>query len=213
MPTPPRTDRSAGPRPPPLTWAAVLLVPLWAGVVVAGFVVLGGYEATPGLAGGPALDWPPTSRILRALDQPSLLVFAHPQCPCTRTTLDELAVIMTRCKGRVRAYVLFYAPSGEPPAWAHTASWEDAERIPGVEVLADPDGAESVQFGAETSGHVLLFSSDGRLQFTGGITGARGHAGDNPGRAAVITLVTGGVSETRRTPVFGCPIFGAGRRP
>jgi hypothetical protein len=42
--------------------------------------------------------------------------------------------------------------------------------------------------------------------FSGGITDARGHAGDNDGRDAVEAYLTGGVPGCTQTPVFGCPI-------
>jgi hypothetical protein len=44
------------------------------------------------------------------------------------------------------------------------------------------------------------------LLFAGGITAARGHAGDNAGRSAIETLLAGGRPGYDRTPVFGCPI-------
>ena len=38
-----------------------------------------------------------------------------------------------------------------------------AAAIPGVKVLSDVHGVEATRFGAETSGHTLLFDRDGRL--------------------------------------------------
>ena len=52
-------------------------------------------------------------------------------------------------------------------------------------MLRDDDGAEARRFGAETSGQTLLYDARGALAFSGGITGARGHAGDNAGRASL----------------------------
>jgi hypothetical protein len=53
---------------------------------------------------------------------------------------------------------------------------------------------------------VLLYDRAGQLQFTGGITGSRGHAGDNTGRDSVIRLLTGGGAARRHAFVYGCPI-------
>ena len=121
--------------------------------------------------------------------------------------------IMTRCRGRLDARILFYKPADAPPGWELTDSWRDAERIPGVRVAVDPDGAEAARFGVETSGHALLYDPAGQLLFSGGLTAARGHAGDNPGRSAVVALVMGGTPEVRRTSVFGCPLSAAGADP
>ena len=44
--------------------------------------------------------------------------------------------------------------------------------------------ARRQRFGAETSGQTLLYDRDGRLLFSGGTTGSRGHDGDNAGFAS-----------------------------
>jgi hypothetical protein len=48
----------------------------------------------------------------------------------------------------------------------------------------------------------LLFASNGNLLFNGGITGSRGHAGDN----AIISLVNNQEPARTRTLVFGCAL-------
>jgi hypothetical protein len=53
----------------------------------------------------------------------------------------------------------------------------------------------------------LLYSAGGERLFSGGITFARGHAGDNAGRAAIEAWSTGSPPGYRETPVFGCPII------
>ena len=45
---------------------------------------------------------------------------------------------------------------------------------------------------------------------SGGITGSRGHVGDNAGQAALIDLLGRGAADRSRTSVFGCPLFAAG---
>lgn len=44
----------------------------------------------------------------------------------------------------------------------------------------------------------------------GAITGARGHYGDNDGRAAVVAHLRGTGNPPFAQPVFGCPLFAAG---
>ena len=58
-----------------------------------------------------------------------------------------------------------------------------------------------------TSGHALLFDRDGHLLFSGGITPARGHEGDNFGASAIAARLAGRPAPAE-TPVFGCPIAG-----
>jgi hypothetical protein len=83
-----------------------------------------------------------------------------------------------------------------------------AAEIPGVSVLSDPDGAEARRFGAQTSGHTLLFDHTGRLLFSGGITQSRGHAGDNAGESAIVSLINTQAADQTKTQVFGCSLFG-----
>ena len=75
------------------------------------------------------------------------------------------------------------------------------------------EGREAARFGAATSGQTFLYDARGGLLFSGGITGARAHAGDNAGRSAVVTLLNGtGGPAAPRTSVFGCPLFDRGER-
>ena len=75
-----------------------------------------------------------------------------------------------------------------------------------MKVVFDPDGVEARRFGAETSGHTLLFGADGRLLFSGGITASRGHAGDNAGESAIVALVNNQTPTRTQTLVFGCSL-------
>jgi hypothetical protein len=148
----------------------------------------------------------PESHIVPATDRPTLVMVAHPRCPCTAASVGELAQIMARLQGKVATYVLLVTPKNAGHAWDDTSLRRSAESIPGVTVVFDIDGAEAGRFGAETSGHTLLFASDGKLLFSGGITGSRGHAGDNAGESAIISLVNNQEPPRTRTLVFGCAL-------
>jgi hypothetical protein len=52
----------------------------------------------------------------------------------------------------------------------------------------------------------VLYNSDGQLLFSGGITGARGHEGDNAGEDLVIAGLNGQNVGFQHTPVFGCSL-------
>jgi hypothetical protein len=82
-----------------------------------------------------------------------------------------------------------------------------ARSLPETEVLVDPDGREALRFGARTSGHVVLYGVDGSLQFSGGITDGRGHAGDSEGGQTLLAWLRDGVAERRTAPVYGCPLL------
>jgi hypothetical protein len=200
----------------------------WAAAVAFGSTRLLNYEFMPGAAGTPSRSWPadprslwargpapccapppdirPNRRVPAERVDATLVMVAHPRCPCTRASIAELAHIMAYARQSVAAYVLFYRPGTFPPGWERTDLWRSAAAIPGVTVIADPDGRQAQRFGVVTSGHVLLYDRAGKLLFTGGITGSRGHAGDNDGADSVIRLLSHGGAARRHTCVYGCPI-------
>jgi hypothetical protein len=114
---------------------------------------------------------------------------------------------MDKLNGRVAAHVLFAQPKERDERWEKTSQWTSAERIPGVLVHGDPAGQEAARFGAKTSGQVVVYSPAGKLLFAGGITGARGHMGDNAGLARIVSLVRPGSADRTASSVFGCPLF------
>jgi hypothetical protein len=183
-----------------------LLGVAWLACVAFGMRVLLRYESTPGRVGAVGVNWPAVSAIPRTEPKPALVMFAHPHCPCTRASIGELAQIMADTGGKLDATVLFIKPKGAGTDWDDTELRRSAAAIPGVKVLTDPDGSEARRFGAETSGHTLLFDGTGALLFSGGITASRGHAGRNDGESAIISAVNGKQTTRERTPVFGCSL-------
>jgi hypothetical protein len=137
-----------------------------------------------------------------ATEKPTLIVFIHPRCACTRATLGELSWILTRAGRSVAAHALIYRPLKAAGGWERTDLWHTAAAL-GVEVLADPDGEQARRFGAATSGTVVVYAPTGGLLYRGGITGERGHEGDNAGRRAVLDAVAGRPG-LDRGPAFGC---------
>jgi hypothetical protein len=121
--------------------------------------------------------------------------------------MEELARIMARASGMVDARVIFFCPPNPTADWTDSDLVRSAKAIPGLSVEFDPGGAKARQFGAPTSGLTLLYDRSGKLRFSGGITAARGHAGDNDGEDAVLDLIINhDPSPRRRHPVFGCAL-------
>lgn len=179
----------------------------WLLAVGAGFVVLWNYQNASGRVGVTPQHWPAGTRIALAHDRATLIMFAHPRCPCTQAGIEELNRLLARSQGRVAAQVLFFKPGKAPADWTQTRLRQSAAAIPGVTVHEDLEGAQARLFGAETSGHVLLYDTRGQLLFQGGITGGRGHAGDNAGEQAVVSLLAGQAASLKQTRVFGCSLL------
>jgi hypothetical protein len=192
----------------------------WIAAVAVGLSRLLAYESAPGDSGLSPRRWPARSRLRRDPYRPTLVMIAHPRCPCTRASLAELSRAMVRCSDRAAVHVLFVVPPGVPRGWERADLWRQAAAIPVARVHRD-DGSEARLFGARTSGHVALYDARGTLLYSGGITAARGHEGDNAGSRAVVRLIRAASAAAPRrsrsepgaeslepgaTYVFGCPL-------
>jgi len=182
---------------------------LWLAVVVGGTILMSRYANTPGVAGPAPKAWPLASQIPFDASRPTLVMFAHPRCPCTQASLGELEVLLARVPDAVNVRVVFLKPAETDTNWEKAALWRRASAIPGVSVYTDHAGIEARRFHAGTSGQTLLYDRSGALRFQGGITLSRGHAGDNPGRSALEEILRAGHSNQIETPVFGCSLFEA----
>ncbi|MBA4107869.1 MAG: RedB protein [Pirellula sp.] len=177
------------------------LAAVWLAVTIGGMVVMANHSMTAGRRLTASLYWPPESRISRPVGSACLLMFVHPDCPCTRASLGELEKLLTRHGDHVHARIV---------AYCHTdaASNQSSHEFYGVTTTLDSAGTEAKCFHVATSGQVLLYDADGKLQFSGGITSARGHAGDSDGAEAIDAILRSETPAVRRTPVYGCSIAG-----
>ena len=184
-----------------------LLLVVWLSVVACGMALMWSYNHKPGQAAVAPARWPVESRLLQSARRFTLVLVAHPKCPCTRATIEELSKLLAHTSGRLDAYMLFVQPKGSPEGWHRGDLWNSASSIPGVKVVLDDDGVEANRFDAHVSGQVLLYDENGNLVFHGGITESRGQVGDNAGRTAIESLVNQGASDRDQSLVFGCPLF------
>jgi hypothetical protein len=178
----------------------------WMGVVALGVSSALHYEMTAGATVDAPGHWPSDSALVRSSDRPTLVMFAHPHCSCTRASLSELLALVSSSGLRVRIVVVFLKPREFGRDWEKSDLWRTARSIPGVALFCDDDGVECERFCARTSGETLLYDTNGRLMFHGGLTASRGHEGDNAGLSAVEGLLAGELDSPQRTPVFGCAL-------
>ena len=188
-------------------WIVGVFIGCWLFCICLGIGTLWAYAFSAGNGAIAQLQLPEIEGVTRQPGRATLILFVHPHCPCSRASLSELSVIMAQSQNRVNAYVLFLQPAGYMQEWVQTELWRSAVAIPGVTPLADKDTYYARLFHAATSGQTLLYDSNGRMVFKGGITQSRGHTGDNSGRREIIALLTEGASKQNETSVFGCPLF------
>jgi hypothetical protein len=186
-------------------WAYALAIG-WLAAVLGGLGWLALYANTPARETEPQSMWPANRQISLNKKLPTLVLFAHPHCPCTRASIAELARIAASAPGRFDGSVVLFKPADTGAGWEQTDLARSAEAIPGVRLIVDVDAKLARKFCVTTSGQTFLFSPTGALMFSGGITAARGHEGDNAGKAAIVALLTDKPTNVVQTPVFGCPI-------
>ncbi len=183
-----------------------LLGIVWLSLSFYGMYVLFKYSAFPGLDGEPPKRMISKTQVKHKKNIPTLIVFLHPRCPCSRATISELGVIISKAQNPLNLNIVFFKPSIFPESWTMTDLWDSAKRIPNAKLIADNGGKEIKQFCVKTSGHVLLYNSREDLVFSGGITASRGHLGDNEGRQAVLSLLNREKSNVSKTKTFGCQL-------
>lgn len=187
--------------------STVFVLGLWAVLVLAGYGMLSHYSATAGTGNTSTPAWPRDSQVTRKQGMPTLMLFIHPQCPCSRATIEELSNLLAQTPREVDTVGVFIRPADFEDGWEQTDLWTKFSGQPGARVMADPEGSETRRFGAATSGFTMLFDVEGKLVFSGGITSGRGHQGSSVGKDAILHWLHGEEIEIRESPVFGCPLF------
>jgi hypothetical protein len=189
-------------------YSAVLV---WSAAVVSGYLWITNY----GFATYQPADhltqsnWPLDSRLMLAAERPTLVLFLHPKCPCTRATIRELDRILTGhglTSQRLPKFIAVASlPVAAPEDWHHTDTIMYALQLPNSSIVWDINGIESSRFGAVTSGTVMVYLPNGKRVFAGGVTASRGHEGDNTGSDLVLAALTEDDHVAKAsTPAFGC---------
>lgn len=187
-----------------LAWAGCVV---WLAAVVTAMLAVWAYKTTDnGTARAPA-RWPSESRIAIAPERAAVLLFAHPQCPCTKASMAELARLAARVGDAAAIHVVLVRPAGTAPDFTAGELAERAAQIAGAKIFVDDGGREAARFAALTSGTVVVYAG-GELRFTGGITNARGHEGKAAAQDQIAAIVQRAERshEIATAPTFGCAL-------
>lgn len=192
---------------------------LWLLLVVAGFIAIEKYVFTPAIKTPPCIDWPKDSTLSLTPRSNTLLLFAHPYCPCSQASLKELHRMLANLNERQQPSVsiIFFKPGQDVAYWKRTPLWVLAKRIQKAHILFDIDGKEASRFKVTTSGQIVVYRPNGTLLYNGGITGGRGHEGENSAEDKLLSLLKEPLQKTPNTikisqknyqmPTFGCQLF------
>lgn len=184
-----------------------ILVFTWLLLAGTGFAALFYYGATPGSGAAELVPCQKAPELRWMTKGKTLVMFAHPQCGCTRAGINELASVLARCEDVSAVNVVFVASREDAAAWNNAPLVRLASELPGAHVVWDLDGKVAEQFQAQTSGWTMLFDEQGRTLFQGGVTASRGHEGFNAGSALLYDCLVERTHDGAAHPVFGCPLF------
>jgi hypothetical protein len=157
------------------------------------------FKTTPGLsAAHPPEFWATES------DKPTLIVFLHPKCTCSRASLAQVAKLQSRVPdGFHTILVLWQSPNGNSD-WAKLPQ-PDSGQLLHYQLVLDNGGLMARRFDAHTSGQAFVYDSRGRLRFSGGLTSSRGDSENGPAFSTLLRVITNPGS-SKPMPVFGCSL-------
>lgn len=94
-------------RHPGTLWIAFLV---WLALGLAGFAALAAKQYDPGPAAQAPACLPQAAGLGRFSGRATLVMFAHPPCPCIGASLEESARLLARTEGRLDVHVVFLRP-------------------------------------------------------------------------------------------------------
>ncbi len=193
----------------PFTKSIVPIVALvaWTTFLACAMISLVIYPSQPGRAANAPWIFPETVTVFPRIPKPVLVVFLHPHCPCSGSTLEKIQSIMERSSSEIDCRVYVVIPPEAPEGWEDGHINNRLRDLKNATVEIDRNGSIASQFSASTSGQVLLYRDDGVLAFSGGITSNQSHAGRCLGLLALDERLQTKDLPFAQSPVFGCPLF------
>lgn len=167
--------------------------------------------ATPQVAPATREDpssWPAKSRWQPTPGRTTVVIIAHPECPCTRATITNLLPVLRSSTRPVDTVLILAGPAVTTQPGSTERSLVDA--LAPTALLRDRDGREAALFGATTSGHVVVFDPRASRVFSGGTTPVRGHVGPCDALDRFTRATLADQPAPAPTAVRGCPLMGPG---
>jgi len=182
---------------------------VWGIGVICTFAVLFAYHKSDGISQQVLESWPHASKLSSPGEVGRLLVFIHPECPCSRATLRNLDAL--EYVDGLQTTLVCLTPDSDKTIskGALTGCRSEIEqlaRLPNVEVFQDIAGVETERFGVASSGECLYFDQNGNQLCHGGITISRGHEGKNLGLEMLLAAIGNQTEADNPYPVYGCSL-------
>lgn len=175
----------------------------WVGLVVLSIGLINWYATVPG-KNSTSVRIPAGTKLLPEKN-PRLLVFLHPKCLCSEATMTELQNLLPELRD-IDVTVVFRELENNSD-WMKGTLFERAKKTKGISIVIDGKGEEAKLFGAHTSGHAVLTTTNGLIAFSGGLTPSRGHTGESAGKDFLLSWNRSRAPASFITDIFGCNLF------
>ena len=109
---------------------------MWIIVVGYGFSAVWAYAMTPGTAATAAARWPSTSFSFDRT-RPNLVTVLHPECVCSKATLEEVSRLTTEFAEQLTVFVVVDASATGTDSGAATTLLKQVRSMPGVRLIVD----------------------------------------------------------------------------
>src|SRR5438132_4378522 len=110
-----------------MVWRPIaILIAAWCVCAGLGLTKMLTYELTPAASAAAPAMWPPAAAIGRDASDPTLVLFLHPRCPCSRATLAELERLIAACNEPFALRIVFVRPQGTGEDWNRTDLYRTA---------------------------------------------------------------------------------------
>lgn len=178
---------------------------VWLLVISVSIVWFSNYQKTPGATGSMPARWPNGTTLPRNQLGPTIVIFLHPKCPCSKASLRQLFDFTSHIES-LEIVTVLVLPDGTDKAFAQGPVMAVLEQEHHYRPILDAAGKEAAIFGAQTSGQALAYNHDGRLLFSGGLTSTRGHVGYSASILALLKALQDSRPAPGSYPVFGCQL-------
>jgi hypothetical protein len=182
-------------------WIAAMI---WTTAMVCGWISLNRYKFTPQPIVEAPVAWPEEAGMSLANDRPTLVMFLHPACPCSKATLAELERLKAQMDTPCVLHLVMVLSKEYADNWQDTPLQRQAAALRKVNVIQDWDGRIADAFSASTSGETYLYSPQGALLYHGGLTNGRGHEGFASGQEQILSALQTLSPQNQGDKVYGC---------
>ncbi len=134
----------------------------------------------------------------------TLVVFLHPKCTCSSSTLAQIAKLQAQFPEKFATELVLWTPLNAESSWTLLPPPEHGT-LTNYQVVLDPGGQLSKRFDAHTSGQTYIYDVIGQLRFAGGLTSYRANSEDGPAYSS-LTKVIQGADAPKKLPVYGCSL-------